>query len=352
VNRTNALAAVLGLVMLAVGCNKDKSGGAEGPQTDAEKRQASDLKMIAMGYHMAMQDRTPPMDEQKLMERVTTDKPIDFKAYVIFWGVNLDEVADQKNTVLAYAQDVPNSGGMVAFVDGSVRRVSAEQFRSLPQPTSTKMADRAPDVSLTVKEFSTDFNKYEGKIVELKGVVTGFESSSDYTPPKSFNDRIELGSGEYGHFAFCVMVEPQPWAKYAKGQQVTVKGRRVSGTTGGGNPQLLECVVVNAGAATGVSTTAEALSKEAASGADAMTARLKGKSLVLTGTVVRQEGERSSYVIVLQGSGKGALTCKFEGSGRERTKQFKAGDTTKLYGELDRIKGGEVILEKCQLILE
>ena len=208
---------------------KDESGA----ENENEKHEALDLKLFALGYHnVTDNDGTPPKNIDSLMERISSDRPIDVDNYVIIWGVDLNEFANQQNTDIAYVKDAPAKGGMRArFTDASVRKVSAEEFQKLPKAKAADFAAKPADVTTTLKQFWEVANKgaldrsYAGKTIEIKGIVREFGSSSDGIPPKAFKDDMTLTSGERYVDVRCHMVESLPWSKYAKGQQVTVKGK-------------------------------------------------------------------------------------------------------------------------------
>src|SRR5262249_47813365 len=96
------------------------------------------------------------------------------------------------------------------------------------------------------KDTSAQF-KYKRKVIELKGVVKGFDSVT------IGNDRkVVLGAAGSPGTVECRMAEGQPWAKFSKGQQLTVKG---VGPDLQAYPHLEACAVTAAGPNTGVSAT-------------------------------------------------------------------------------------------------
>ncbi len=346
------ICAVSCLVFVSPGCNKNSSA----PQNENERHQAADLKLFIFGYqNIHDADGAPPSGPERLLENISSDRPIEFDSYVIIWSVDFGDVTDHKNTVLAYVKDVPTNGGMVGFADGSVRRVSADEFKTLAKAIPTNMSEKQADYSLTAKEFSDEFQKdnnaasqkYKNKIVELKGKVVGFESSSDFDPPKSFKDRVMIGSGMPGDAVLCFTFDAKPWMSYTKGQAVTVKGRVPFPQ---GYIHIRGCAVIPAEPNKLSPTTANALAKEFAENVEAAGAKYGDKSLIVTGEVVREERERFSLKVTLKGDPKTSIVCKFNGGGREKVKQFKPGDKVKFYGEYERLDSGNIVLEKCQLI--
>jgi hypothetical protein len=106
------------------------------PSARADERvTANDLKQIGLAYH-AFHDannRGPANPEQlapffenskKLLDHFKT-KRIEF-----FYNVRIVDMTEgTANTVLAYEKDTPTKGGYALYGDGSVRKLSAEQFK-------------------------------------------------------------------------------------------------------------------------------------------------------------------------------------------------------------------------------
>ena len=100
-----------------------------------ERVTANDLKQIGLAYH-AFHDannRGPANAEQlapffenskKLLDHLKT-KRIEF-----FYNVRITDMTEgTTNTVLAYEKDTPTKGGFALYGDGTVRKLSAEQFK-------------------------------------------------------------------------------------------------------------------------------------------------------------------------------------------------------------------------------
>jgi len=56
---------------------------------------------------------------------------VSSQEYVVFWKTPLS--AAGSGTVLAYQKDVPTSGGSVIMQDGSVKTMTAEEFKVAPK---------------------------------------------------------------------------------------------------------------------------------------------------------------------------------------------------------------------------
>jgi hypothetical protein len=52
------------------------------------------------------------------------------KEVVVFWGGGLSDASDAASTVLAYEASAPASGGAVLTQDGTVRKMSADEFKA------------------------------------------------------------------------------------------------------------------------------------------------------------------------------------------------------------------------------
>lgn len=76
----------------------------------------------------------------KDMPDVRRDLPKAYPAfedgrYVVCWGADPNRAPDgATRTVLAYEKATPEKGGVVAFLDGSVRNVTAEEFKQFAKP--------------------------------------------------------------------------------------------------------------------------------------------------------------------------------------------------------------------------
>jgi hypothetical protein len=101
-----------------------------------------ELKGLAMDYHNFHEEEgRGPANVEELKQFSSTALPssgglseaIDRGEFVVIWNAALFPAAEENEKyVLGYETKVPESGGLVLFGGGSVRNVSAEEFKTLP----------------------------------------------------------------------------------------------------------------------------------------------------------------------------------------------------------------------------
>jgi hypothetical protein len=99
---------------------------------EKNKRSPRDLEDFEKGLPTLGDIANDPKMAPKYLQEIRSGK------FVVLWDVNLQAAnlgAGRSGTVLAYEKDTPDSGGLVLFADGSVVRLTAEQFKAkkLPQ---------------------------------------------------------------------------------------------------------------------------------------------------------------------------------------------------------------------------
>lgn len=98
----------------------------------------NDLRQFAQLY-LADATLNPPRSLAD-MTTLRRDLPKAYSAfedgrYVVCWGADPNRApAGTSRTVLAYEKATPEKGGVVAFLDGSVRNVSAQEFQTFAKP--------------------------------------------------------------------------------------------------------------------------------------------------------------------------------------------------------------------------
>ncbi len=102
-------------------------------QTDA--RTTNDLRQIGLAYQNLVasenkgpakaKDLAPYFDNNKRLLDLLENEDI-----VFFYNVTPTQMTSgTSNTVLAYVKDVPDKGGLVLMGDGSVKKMSADEFK-------------------------------------------------------------------------------------------------------------------------------------------------------------------------------------------------------------------------------
>jgi hypothetical protein len=148
-------ALVLPLLLLS-GCAKKAAPAADppaqGPSAAESTRPPIGNYLPAAGRLVPMQDLsqfaqlylaeaiTRPPRSLKDMPDLQRDMPKAYQAfedglYVVCWGADPNRApAGTTRTVLAYEKATPKKGGVVAFLDGGVRNVTAEEFKGFDKP--------------------------------------------------------------------------------------------------------------------------------------------------------------------------------------------------------------------------
>ena len=94
----------------------------------------SDLKQIGLYYQDAISNGRPPANVEDLGIKQLAPKlyqAIVDKEFIVYWNASpLNAPAGTSNTVLGYAAGVPTNGGAVLMLDGSVRKMTPEEFKS------------------------------------------------------------------------------------------------------------------------------------------------------------------------------------------------------------------------------
>jgi hypothetical protein len=118
---------------------KDKTApAATGPALDPQV--ATDyLKQIALAYHSHSDAAKKPPAKMDDLRPYLKDSPGVYESLekgqiVCYYGAALLSLTQgTSNTILAYERNVPEKGGPVAYADGSVKTVTAEQFKAAPK---------------------------------------------------------------------------------------------------------------------------------------------------------------------------------------------------------------------------
>jgi hypothetical protein len=120
-------------------------------QAGANARTTNDLKQIGLAYHNCVdatgkapakaEDLAPFLCNNKRMVDLLKNEDI-----VFFFGVGIAQMTSgTSNTVLAYDKDVPDKGGLVLMGDGSVKKMSAEDFKKATKAGKVKEKPKDKD---------------------------------------------------------------------------------------------------------------------------------------------------------------------------------------------------------------
>jgi hypothetical protein len=163
--------------------------------------------------------------------------------------------------------------------------------------------------------------KYGGAVVELSGAVRSMGVTGDAP-------HLGLASDPGGAEILCFTSDKEPWERVAFGQQVRLKGRWPAGSTAG---QLVDCVIVEAGANPAARIAAERLAGEFNASRRATNSKYRHKSLIIDGEVLRAEAVGSGLEVYIKVSGPTQTTFRFLGEdGVKRAASLKPGDRVRV----------------------
>jgi hypothetical protein len=119
--------------LVAAGCGS-KGGDANDP--DVMRRRA-DLSDIFDMYTMFIKrNQKPPQRVADLAQKNNQTltpmaaQGLQSEEYVVIWGA---EVTGKENSVLAYHKSVPAEGGMVLLRNGTIKHMTADEFKAAPK---------------------------------------------------------------------------------------------------------------------------------------------------------------------------------------------------------------------------
>ena len=127
------------LRFLATGLTFLVLSGCSGRQEDADDSfQRVGLSDIGTAYQMYLGEMKRPPRSPADLRKYGNGLPLLTEAlesndFVVFWGVNTDQVPTAASTILAYHKNAQDNAGFVLFADGSVRKVTAQEFSSIPK---------------------------------------------------------------------------------------------------------------------------------------------------------------------------------------------------------------------------
>jgi hypothetical protein len=215
--------------------------------------------------------------------------------------------------------------------------------------------------SMTMEELAREFakgpeateKKYEGKVVEVRGVVFAFVDSGDLGSALFLKAPPDTGLGNLE----CKTANPQPWAKVAPGQEIKVKCMVRSHLRQHG------CLVTPEGPNPAVPVAPEQLAKDFEADPKAAAKKYAAKWLVLEGEVAGKEeaGKEEAMEVGTQSigfvgpkvtfrtPGKVRLLCYFGVAGGGLRGRPEVGQRLKLIGRCRPSEEADVVrLLDCQ----
>jgi len=119
------------VLLFAAGCSSTSTQGTANTSAEEDFRELAGV----YEYIAAMKESPPPsLDELRLnhSEPLQMVIPrIESGDYVIFWGVGRSTSGSDAEAVLAYEKNAAQSGGVVLLRNGTVKRVSSQEFASM-----------------------------------------------------------------------------------------------------------------------------------------------------------------------------------------------------------------------------
>jgi hypothetical protein len=133
------------------GGDKPAGGGGEKPPVSGGDKPASgggvqkartenDLKQLVLAYHSHLDaTKKPPSKIDDLAPYLEKNSPVigavKDGSLVMYWNVDIFKLtAGTSNTILAYENDTPTKGGMVGMADGSIKTMTADDFKKAAKP--------------------------------------------------------------------------------------------------------------------------------------------------------------------------------------------------------------------------
>jgi len=252
----------------------------------------------------------------------------------------------------APSRPVTDSNGSKApnnppVMDQTPRKESGAQGKE----KATSLANKPADFTLDAKAWEEWWEKdkavaaakYQGKVVELSGVV----DSADADPYGEVG-YVYLKTTGKGTGVRCSTVDKEPWSKVSPGSKVKIRG--IPPAAGGGQDGELEkCVITEAGPNPAIVTSARQLATDLAADPRAAEKKYDEKWVIADGDVASIKDKQR---LILTGQGATQVPCTFgDLPGKGPLAQFKPGDKVKVFGRCYVFPDKkEIGLERCLLI--
>jgi hypothetical protein len=133
-SRRAAAALLLAALLAACGCGR---GGQRGSAATGPTPQDAAEDVARLLKEFAEEQKRAPAGLGEVAH-LDAAHPVGYPAlargeYLLYWKVPLSTGPEAARTVLAYHKDVPAQGGPVVMLDGTVKQMSADEFRSAPR---------------------------------------------------------------------------------------------------------------------------------------------------------------------------------------------------------------------------
>jgi hypothetical protein len=211
----------------------------------------------------------------------------------------------------------PSATPAPASTSASSAPVAPAPASSTPAPgppaplPAIDVSKTAPVISVSADEFvenavkdptGTDA-KYMGKVIQVEGNVSWVARRIEKKEVTGVTMRI---SSKKGQTLLCTFTDPQAWKEVARGSRITLKGRWSSFAPVRGMQELTltDCLVLEAGPCSRITTTPDELSADYASlGSDEFFKKYNQKDVIVEGEVRSHEQASSgAHVVVFKTS--------------------------------------------------
>ena len=197
-----------------------------------------------------------------------------------------------------------------------------------------EVSNTEPAFRLTAEEFHrrASDEAFSGKVIELTGTV---EDASRNAGGEAFV-HLKVEGELLG--VMCFTADPQPWASFARGQKVRLKGQWAETVFA---PRLLYCVFVETGEYAAVRISAADLATEYAADPEATVKKYDKKHMVITGEVASKDvNEFGAVGLVLKTGNKVTVKCGFTAFDKDLSGAYEVGQTVTVFGDFSLNFGG------------
>jgi hypothetical protein len=214
-----------------------------------------------------------------------------------------------------------------------------------PSYTPEQVRDATPEFRLSAKQLldechqdpATAHKKYDGKVLEVSGVVGGCRSDAG-------NSTLAL-EGQWGDpFSLnCVMQEKECWARHGSGQKVKLKGGFFVSEAA---VSLAETVVLESEPNPTPLYISELLAQQFESAPGTLLERFGNKDIIVEGEVLKTDSNKDARIVSLKGTNRTVIRCQFS----QLKTDWKSGEKVRIFGVLDDSSDKEPTLVGCEVV--